>query len=96
MIANEEKGRREPETDAHLFDDSISFVPGLTTVSAKKDHVVFCCPPPSHRGFDVVLKGPPSPSLLNEPPSADHVVCVPSFKRNLKHTLHSTLQLFSF
>ena len=38
VIANEEKRRRGPERDAHYcsFKDSVFYVPGLNTISAKK------------------------------------------------------------
>jgi len=51
VIANEEEMRRGPEKRC-VFKDSVSYVPGLATVSAKKkkakkDPVVFYRPPPS-------------------------------------------------
>jgi len=46
VIANEEKGRQGPEKDAHL--NTTSLMCRLSpTVSAIKDHVVFCWTPPS-------------------------------------------------
>jgi len=73
VIANDEKGRRGPEKDAHL--KTLSLICRLSPrFQQKKKHPKRPrrTPPPSP---DVVWRG----STRNPPPPlTDHVVCVPS------------------
>jgi len=80
VIANEEKGQRGREKDAHLKTQSLTVCAGSQHGFSRKKQPKrsrgFCQDlPPPLTWFDVVLQGTPPP------PSKDHVICVPSLSK---------------
>jgi len=63
VIADEEKGRRGPDEDAHLKTLPLMcrVSPRFKPKTAKIDHVVFCWTPLPHRGLTWFYKEPPLP-----------------------------------